>query len=110
MIEKKRSNRNEFDRLVRKVQQLKKEKNAIILAHNYQRSEIQDIADFIGDSLGLSIKASKTKADVIIFCGVDFMAESAKILNPDKIVVHPDKKARCPVLYNMSMANISCQI
>ena len=79
------------DELVKKIQRLKAQRNAVILAHNYQPGEIQDIADFCGDSLGLSIQASKTGAAVIVFCGVRFMAETAAILCPKKTVLLPEK-------------------
>jgi quinolinate synthase len=85
------------ERLLGKIEQLKDERKAVILAHNYQLGEIQDIADFTGDSLGLSIKAAETDADVIVFCGVQFMAETAAILSPEKTVLLPDKSAGCPL-------------
>ncbi len=83
--------------LIEKVINLKKRRNAIILAHNYQLGEVQDIADFVGDSLELSQNAAKTEADVIVFCGVHFMAETASILCPDKVVLLPDRHASCPM-------------
>jgi quinolinate synthase len=83
--------------LKERIAQLKKERNAIVLAHYYQRDEIQDIADFRGDSFLLAQKAAQTEADVIVFCGVHFMGESAKILAPDKTVLIPDERAGCPM-------------
>src|SRR5689334_10592782 len=84
-----------YKELQEEIKHLARERNAVILAHNYERAEVQDVADFVGDSLGLSREAAKTKADVIVFCGVHFMAETAAILSPQKTVLLPDLAAGC---------------
>jgi quinolinate synthase len=86
---------NEKKNIIDKIFELKEQRNAVILAHNYELGEVQDIADFVGDSLELSQKAAETEADVIVFCGVHFMAETASILSPNKVVILPDTNAGC---------------
>ncbi|ABO48712.1 quinolinate synthetase A [Desulforamulus reducens MI-1] len=88
---------DKISQLTEDIKRLKKERNAIILAHVYQRPEVQEVADIIGDSLELSRRAATTDADVIVFCGVHFMAESAAILSPDKVILLPEENAGCPM-------------
>lgn len=98
--------RKEVDEINEKILKLKEQREAIILAHNYQLGEVQDIADFVGDSLDLSQKASQTDAKVIVFCGVHFMAETASLLCPDKVVLLPDENAGCPMAEMITAADL----
>lgn len=92
--------------LLEEINQLKQEKNAVILAHNYERPEIQDIADYVGDSLGLSRQAAATDAETIVFCGVHFMAETASIISPEKTVLIPDLKAGCSLADSITASQL----
>jgi quinolinate synthase len=96
----------DVENIEEEIRRLKEEKNAIILAHNYQRGEIQDIADLLGDSLGLSMEVAKTDADMIVFCGVSFMAETAKILSPDKKVLQPSLGAGCELANKITAQDV----
>src|SRR5512141_656007 len=92
--------------LVEEIRALARQRRAVILAHNYQRPEVQDLADFVGDSLGLSREAARTDADVIVFCGVHFMAETAAILSPSKTVLLPDLAAGCSLASTIDAAQL----
>src|ERR1700719_4945987 len=94
------------EQLVEEINRLRKKRNAVILAHNYQIPEIQDIADFVGDSLGLSQQAATTEAEVIVFCGVHFMAETAAILCPKKRVLIPDLEAGCSLAASINLEQL----
>jgi quinolinate synthase len=99
-----------IDNIINEIEKVKEEKNAIILAHNYQPKEIQEIADFVGDSLELCIKASQVEdADIIVFCGVNFMAETAAIISPDKKVLLPDNRANCQMADMVSLEELKAK-
>jgi quinolinate synthase len=95
--------------IIKQINELKRKKDIVILCHNYQPAEIQDVADFLGDSLDLALKAIKVTQKNIVFCGVDFMAESAKILNPDKTIIHPDLDAKCPMAGMVDAETLLCK-
>ncbi|MDD5491103.1 MAG: quinolinate synthase NadA [bacterium] len=95
-----------ISRLLKEIKDIAKRKNAVILAHNYQLPEVQEVANFVGDSLELSLKASETKAEIIIFCGVYFMAETAAIISPSKTVLIPDHNAGCPMAGMINVENV----
>jgi len=94
------------EQLVREILNLKRDRDAVILAHNYQIGDVQDIADYTGDALGLSFQASKTRAEVILFCGVKFMAETAAIICPGKVVLVPDENAGCPMANTITVRQL----
>ena len=100
----------EMDEIIKEIKKLKEDRNAVILSHNYQMPEIQDIADYVGDSLGLARKGAESKADVIVMCGVKFMAETASILSPDRDVLMPDADAGCPMANMITAANIAFSV
>ncbi len=106
VIQPTRLSATEIAQLQRQIRDLARERNAVILAHNYQRPEVQDVADFVGDSLGLSRKAAQTEADVIVFCGVHFMAETAAILAPAKRVLLPDLEAGCSLAATITAEDV----
>ena len=99
-----RASDRQIAELQEEIRRLAKEKNAVVLAHNYERPEVQDVAHFVGDSLGLSREAAKTSADTIVFCGVHFMAETAAILSPRKNVLLPDLAAGCSLASTIDAA------
>ena len=106
VIEERPQAPEEIPALQAEIRALARTRNAVILAHNYQRPEVQDVADFVGDSLGLSRQAAKTDADIIVFCGVHFMAETAKILSPGKRVLLPDLDAGCSLAASVTAEDV----
>src|SRR6185503_12633610 len=100
------SRQAQIEELQAEIRALAKTKNAVVLAHNYERPEVQDVAHFVGDSLGLSREAAKTDADIIVFCGVHFMAETAAILSPKKKVLLPDLAAGCSLAATITAEDV----
>src|SRR5688572_8789949 len=102
-----RPSADRYAALSAEIKELARARNAVILAHNYERAEVQDVAHFVGDSLGLSREAAKTEADIIVFCGVHFMAETAAILSPSKMVLLPDLAAGCSLASTIDAQQLS---